>query len=420
VTARKRLPIAKRPRFVEIGEEGGRKIGLGYRRNQGPGAWVVRISDGRESSTTQAIGSADDDDIIANGVTILTFYQARDLALAFARNMTSSKPQAESTGGRPITVSQALDRYEANLKSRGRSATNNVRQVLIHLDDSLAQKAVALLVADELEDWKERLAEETSPATANRTATGLRAALYFAARRDRRITNEKEWRVGLARLPNAESARNIILNETDVRAIVATAYEENWEFGLLIETSDVTGARYSQITRLEVCDLQDDRPDPRVMMPPSRKGKDGKSLTPIPVPITRGLASRMRETAGKRRPNERLLLKGSGAAWQRDNQTIPFNRTVARINAMRDARGETPLPEGTSIYALRHTSIVRQLLGNVPIRVVAVNHDTSVDMIEKHYSRYINDHADALVRRTLVEAEVVEFPLQRSNRRPSA
>src|SRR5262245_54602532 len=29
-TARKRLPVAKKPRFVEVGEESGRKIGLGY------------------------------------------------------------------------------------------------------------------------------------------------------------------------------------------------------------------------------------------------------------------------------------------------------------------------------------------------------------------------------------------------------
>ena len=40
------------------------------------------------------------------------------------------------------------------------------------------------------------------------------------------------------------------------------------------------------------------------------------------------------------------------------------------------------------MYALkRHSSIVRQLLLNVPIRVIATTHDTSVAMIEKHYSR---------------------------------
>ena len=35
------------------------------------------------------------------------------------------------------------------------------------------------------------------------------------------------------------------------------------------------------------------------------------------------------------------------------------------------------------MYALRHSSIVRQLLANVPIRVIAAGHDTSVAMMMK-------------------------------------
>jgi len=128
------------------------------------------------------------------------------------------------------------------------------------------------------------------------------------------------------------------------------------------------------------------------------------------VPITAGLAARLRQSAGKRRIDERLLVMNGGGPWLRNNHSARFTTIVKRVNAKRDAAGEAGLPGGTSIYALRHTSIVRQLLGGVPIRVVAVNHDTSVEMIEQHYSRYINDHADALVRRTLIEAEVIEFP----------
>ena len=32
------------------------------------------------------------------------------------------------------------------------------------------------------------------------------------------------------------------------------------------------------------------------------------------------------------------------------------------------------------------------------MRIVAAGHDTSIAMIERNYSRYITDHADALVR----------------------
>ena len=45
------------------------------------------------------------------------------------------------------------------------------------------------------------------------------------------------------------------------------------------------------------------------------------------------------------------------------------------------------------MYCLRHSSIASMLLRNVPIRLVASLHNTSVTMIEKHYSRYITEHS---------------------------
>jgi len=53
-------------------------------------------------------------------------------------------------------------------------------------------------------------------------------------------------------------------------------------------------------------------------------------------------------------------------------------------------------------YALRHTSIVRGIRANQPIRLVAALHDTSVTMIERHYGRYIADGLDELAARSVV------------------
>lgn len=58
-----------------------------------------------------------------------------------------------------------------------------------------------------------------------------------------------------------------------------------------------------------------------------------------------------------------------------------------------------------TIYALRHTNIVRQLLAGVPIRLVAVAHDTSALMIERTYSRHIGEHGEEMIRATLVDTE---------------
>jgi hypothetical protein len=38
----------------------------------------------------------------------------------------------------------------------------------------------------------------------------------------------------------------------------------------------------------------------------------------------------------------------------------------------------------------------------VPIRVIAATHDTSVQMIEKHYSRRISEHSHEIARRGLL------------------
>ena len=62
-----------------------------------------------------------------------------------------------------------------------------------------------------------------------------------------------------------------------------------------------------------------------------------------------------------------------------------------------------------TIYALRHSSIVRQLLANVPVRIVAVNHDTSIAMIERTYSRFIADHSDVLARKALLDVSADEL-----------
>ena len=63
------------------------------------------------------------------------------------------------------------------------------------------------------------------------------------------------------------------------------------------------------------------------------------------------------------------------------------------------------LPDGATIYALRHTAITRALLANVPARLVASSYDTSVAMIEKTYSKYISDHGDALMRVAVFDAD---------------
>src|SRR5262249_6828010 len=89
-----------------------------------------------------------------------------------------------------------------------------------------------------------------------------------------------------------------------------------------------------------------------------------------------------------------LLVKPSGEPWRKSDHARLFARA---------ARAAGQDPDEVTMYALRHTSIVRQLVAGVPIRIVAASHDTSVGMIEKNYSRYIGDHSDQLVRAAMLD-----------------
>jgi integrase len=332
----------------------------------------------------RAIGPADDFED-ADSTTILDFWQAQEKARSIARENRDGAKSAE-----PTAVGQALDRYEADLKTRG-GDLGSVTRVRAHLTKPLAGKMVPQLTVRDLRSWRDSLVDILAPATVNRTCAALKAALNLAADQDERIVSRRAWEIGLATIPDAERSRNIILDDKTVRTLIAEAHAHSPQFGLLVEVAAITGARVSQLARLEVQDLQCG-PAPRLMMPASRKGRRTKVVLRRPVPISPGLGARLKTGADGRGAMEPLLKKASGTTWGKSDHTRLFARAATRAGAV-----------GVTIYALRHSSMVRQLLAGVPIRVVAVNHDTSVGMLERTYSRHITDHADAMTRGALLE-----------------
>src|SRR5262245_21881985 len=287
-TARRRLAVRKKPYWTTISPG----IALGYRRNEGPGTWSVRVADAG-AEWMKRIAVADDLEA-ANPPNVLTYWQAIDQARALARRQPG-EPIDES---RPLTVSEALTLYEKDLVARGGSPYNS-KHARLHLPASILSKPVALLGATELRKWRDSLLDKGLAAgTVNRTKTGLRAALELAAAHDPRIANQRAWKVGLAALPDAHRARNVILDDATVRRIVRAAYDHDRALGLMIEVAAVTGARLSQLARLEVADLQADGPEPRLLMPLSAKGRArNKRHERRPVPITGALAAVLKQEA---------------------------------------------------------------------------------------------------------------------------
>jgi len=387
-TARARLPVQRRPHYVRVSPS----IFLGYRRtSNGTGTWSVRCTaDGTD--WLKKIALADDLEP-ATPPAVMTFWQAMEAARAIARRETADKPR---------TVSEALERYRADLERRGGDAYN-AKRAHYHMTPALAAKLVASLTVDDLAQWRDSLAAKgLAGSTVNRTRSCLRAALELAAEGDSRIRNAHVFKAGLKGVADAGTARNVILDDATVRRFVAAAYAQNHALGVLADVMSVTGARPGQLARLICTDLKDG-PAPKLTMPKSAKGgsekREARKAERYTVPITRALAAALRNEAAGRDNDAVLLRQADGSPWG-DDPHASYRRDVIEV-----VKAIGLDPEEVSLYALRHSSIVRMLVKNVPIRIVAALHDTSVQQIEKNYSRFISDHVDEISRAALLEPE---------------
>jgi integrase len=392
-TARLKLAVRRKP---YSGSSLARGVALLYRRNKGNGSWVLKASDGHGAYWTKAVAEADDFDE-SNGKTILNFFEAQDVAKKLARG------EDGCTGNTPITVDSALKDYRRDLEARSANPYN-ADWPRLHLTSALLSKPVALLTAAELKKWRDGLLGTMAPATINRLCRCVCAALELARQHDERIQNRQAWETGLAGLPDAQEARNVIISDDKVREFVATAYGLDGKFGLLADTLAITGARPSQAVRLLVRDLQDHPVRPKLMMPKSAKGggrnRSQKKTERYSVPITVALSKKLKAAAAAGRADDApLLVQRDGSRWDK-NPGQNYRRAVDKVVA---AIGLDPAD--VTMYALRHSSIVRMLLANIPIRLVASLHNTSVAMIEKHYSRYIVEHSDDISRKALLQHE---------------
>jgi integrase len=266
----------------------------------------------------------------------------------------------------------------------------------------LLAKPVALLDAKELRKWRDGLLDKNlQPSSVVRYCKSLRTALNLAASHDKRIQNADAWEAGLETLPDATVARNVILGDRDVSRLVAASYAHDAKLGLYVDVLATTGARPSQAARLLVEDLHGGA-KPRLTMPKSAKGgsknRAARKRERLSLPITPALAAKLKQAAKGRPDDAPLLLQDNGLSWGGSDD---YREDIAGIvKALK-------LDAKATLYALRHSSIVRALLRGLPIRLVAASHDTSVQQVETTYSKYITDHSDDISRAALLHHEPI-------------
>jgi hypothetical protein len=375
-TNRLKLPAKRKPYKVLIAPG----IFLCYRRNAGrlvegderqrkqaPGTWSV------EAGWLKRFALADDFEE-ANNQSVMSYYQAQQRALKLARG-------SEGDSDKPVTVAEAIDAYETDLAARG-GAKYNATSVRNHLSSAMLSKVVMLLGETELRDWRNGLiAKGLKLSSANRTGKSFKAALALAAKRDKRITNGEAWKQGLkplkAKGSYAPPRDNYYLPDATILTLVRECHAEGDDFGALIEVLAGTGVRESQALKLWPDDLQDDDSEaPRLMMHCSAKGRD-RDPEQRALPITPKLAQMLRARAMARGPRRPLFDR----VW---NMSLRFRVVLKRLG----------LDLSLTPYTLRHSSIIRQIRSNTPLRIIAFTHDTSVQEIEKTYARFLNVASD--------------------------
>ncbi|HEX8214462.1 MAG TPA: tyrosine-type recombinase/integrase [Allosphingosinicella sp.] len=411
-SARARLASRKHPYWRSISE--GRH--LGYYRGARGGSWIARCRppDGGDY-LTKALGSADDQ-APADGTHILDWRRALEVALEWFDKVEN--PQLQEAAD--LTVGSAADEYAAMRDARdsaraGRPIRSDGRSRLtryVVVDEQLAKINLHDLTEADLKAWQGRL-KGLKVLTRQRLANDLKAALNLCFQNHRRalptdfpITvkvglkpHEHYWEQG-----ETVARDNQILDDGQVRGIISLAREQDkdGDFALLVILLAATGARFSQLKRMTVGDVQLEHS--RLLVPISFKGK-GRSPQLVKVAVGADVAQVLRGAIIGRKRSEPLLqrwryrqitatqwVRAERAPWKTASEmTRSWNRVV-------EAAG---LP-GTIPYALRHTSIVRGIRANLPIRLVAALHDTSVVMIERHYSRWITEGLEELAARAVV------------------
>jgi integrase len=410
-SARQRLVIRKKPYFRSI--DPGRH--LGYYKGSKGGMWLARINDNgiyRE----QKIGAADDIRD-ANNLDVLSFAQAQFAARNWFAQYALNKSRVAADP--VISVRVAVQEYIAfrNLREAARQGrpdctSSAAHKLNLHVLDNpeIADLKLEDLKIEVLKKWRAQL--PGTGATRQRVTNDFKAALNSATRAAEVKLVIKD---GLAATvvdisgaaEGADSAvQSKILTDDEVRTLLKAIAERGdddiYRMCLLLAA---TGTRFAQARRLRVRDVQLARQ--RIMIPASYKGRSsGQPRSAVPVPIGKEVVDAMVPIISGRDPSEILLQRWrhvqiGAAQWERDRRA-PWQTPSELARPIRAAARAASLPSATSSYSFRHSSIVRGLRDGLPVRLVAQLHDTSIQMIERNYTRFLADALEDLARNAIV------------------
>jgi integrase len=391
--SRRKLVTRGKPYYRAI-ERG---LHLGYRRlRAGAGTWVARYYVGEQSYELESIGIADDVSD-ADGVAVLTFWQAQTKA---RERMVGRAHSAAGKAG-PLTVADVMDSYLEFLETSRKSAADARYWDRAFIRPQLGDIEVAALTADRLRQWLVELAKMPArtrtragesqrhrplgcddeskrrrQSAANRILTVLKACLNRAWR-EKKVTSNAEWaRVEPFKSVDAARVRYLSVDEAK---LLLDACEP--EFRRLVRAALETGCRYGELARLTVEDWNQNTGTLAI-----RRSKAGK---PRHVVLTEEGVGFFTDICAGRAGGETMLVKKTGETWRKSNQREPTLR----------ACGEANIVPAIGFHGLRHTWASLAVMNGVPLMVVAKNlGHADTKMVEKHYGHLSANYIAEAIR----------------------
>jgi integrase len=396
-TARAQLAIRGNPYWHPLA----RGRALGYRKGRKGGTWVAkyRAADGGRAETL--LGPADDA-LDADTSAVLTFAAAQ----AAARDWFALLDRNAGRRPDPYTVGRALDDYLANFT--GKSLEKTRYTVERYLRPEFGALQVTELTTERLTSFINRIAStpavyraskkgvrksrpvgpdsaRTQKSNANRVFTPLRAALNRAFTMGK-VPDDTAWR-RVKPFPKVSSPRIRYFTSAEISRLVASA--PDW-FRPLVQAALLTGARWSELFRMQVRDI--DFAAGVALFPETKSGKPRHVyLTDEGVELFRGLCS---GSSGE----QLVFLNQHDRPLGTSHQIRPMTETCLSAGV-----------EQAGFHILRHTYGSRLAMAGVPMAVIAEALGHADERItRKHYAHLAPSYVRDAVRNGLGNLGIVE------------
>lgn len=299
-------------------------------------------------------------------------------------------PLAVITPKSELTVADICRDYVASLKKDGRdtaSADAHRRFERCLYGDKLGKVRLKDLHQDHIEAWRDRVEKGELPplpvkrgrppvtkplakSSVNRMRTVLVAALNHAvARRKASPDVAFEWNA-VKPLKDASQRRGLYLEREQRRALLEAA---DGPVRDLIECVALTGCRPGDPA---LC-LRSDYDGRTASVRFRSKDHDRK------IPLSPAASALFDRLAKGKLPKAHLFTQDGKKAWTADAWSEPVRSAAARA----------ALPEGVTLYTLRHCWITDAIVGGMDLLTVAKLAGTSLAMIEKHYGHLVQGAA---------------------------